>query len=265
MPKIEVQPDWWKDLFDEVYLQTDADSVCNDELTAREVDCIEAVLRPRKDDPILGLCGGQGRHELELAKRGYIDLTTLDYAKHLIQVGRNTAVSKGLNVRFIQGDARETRLPAKHFKFVTIMGHSFGYFTDDSENRKILREAFRLLQAGGTLMLDLSSKEHALKSFKPYTCKRIPQHKIIVGREKELRGSIVNSVETIISYDGKITQRAPYSTRLYDENEIKTLLEEMGFKNISIFKDFMDRSDAGRDYGFMSNRILATAQKPHYI
>jgi len=32
---ITVKPDWWKAIFDEVYLLTDARSVCNDEITQR--------------------------------------------------------------------------------------------------------------------------------------------------------------------------------------------------------------------------------------
>ena len=37
---IVVDPDWWKKLFDEVYLITDARSVCDKVLTCREVDVI---------------------------------------------------------------------------------------------------------------------------------------------------------------------------------------------------------------------------------
>jgi len=41
---IRVEHDWWKTLFDEVYLVTDAPFVCNPALTKREVDVIENVL-----------------------------------------------------------------------------------------------------------------------------------------------------------------------------------------------------------------------------
>ena len=37
---IIVDPDWWKTLFDDVYLLTDARSVCDLALTRREVDLI---------------------------------------------------------------------------------------------------------------------------------------------------------------------------------------------------------------------------------
>jgi D-alanine-D-alanine ligase len=45
---IKVDPDWWKTLFDEVYLLTDARSVCDVRITRREVDLICSLL-PVKD------------------------------------------------------------------------------------------------------------------------------------------------------------------------------------------------------------------------
>ena len=38
---IRVDCDWWKTLFDDVYLLTDAKIVCNPPLTKREVDVVE--------------------------------------------------------------------------------------------------------------------------------------------------------------------------------------------------------------------------------
>jgi len=40
---IKINPDWWKGIFDEIYLKTDARSVCDDEVTCREVDFLEQV------------------------------------------------------------------------------------------------------------------------------------------------------------------------------------------------------------------------------
>jgi hypothetical protein len=35
---IDVDPEWWKTMFDESYLLSDARSVCDDEVTQREVN-----------------------------------------------------------------------------------------------------------------------------------------------------------------------------------------------------------------------------------
>jgi hypothetical protein len=54
----DVNPEWWKELFDEVYLITDARSVCDADVTRREIDLIRELIpgtgdsrslrRPRK-------------------------------------------------------------------------------------------------------------------------------------------------------------------------------------------------------------------------
>ena len=41
---IEVDPDWWKTLFDDVYLLTDARSVGDESLTRLEVDVVCELL-----------------------------------------------------------------------------------------------------------------------------------------------------------------------------------------------------------------------------
>ena len=108
---IRVEHDWWKTLFDEVYLVTDAPFVCNPALTKREVDVVESVLGLQPTARLLDVCGGQGRHALELARRGYQHLTVLDYSDFLLDRGRWEAAASGVNVTFCQGDAGICRSP----------------------------------------------------------------------------------------------------------------------------------------------------------
>jgi len=48
---VQVDDNWWKHFFDEVYLLTDARSVCDEELTSQEVDFLEETLG--LDKPLL--------------------------------------------------------------------------------------------------------------------------------------------------------------------------------------------------------------------
>ena len=71
---IQVDDNWWQDLFDEIYLLTDARSVCDEKLTGQEVDFLIETLVLDKSASILDLCGGHGRHSLELSRRGFKDV-----------------------------------------------------------------------------------------------------------------------------------------------------------------------------------------------
>ena len=155
--KNQVDSNWWKDIFDDTYLLTDARSVCNEDLTRMEVDFLQKTLAMDTTSPILDMCGGQGRHSLELSRRGFTRVTVLDYSTYLIGLGRKRAKEEELNTVFIKGDARNTGLPAQSFQVCLIMASSFGYFMNEEENRKILIEASRLLRDNGKLLLDLPS------------------------------------------------------------------------------------------------------------
>src|SRR5919197_4916511 len=164
---IRVEHVWWKTLFDEVYLVTDAPFVCNPALTKREVDVIENALSIHPAARILDVCGGQGRHALELAWRGYQHLTVLDYSDFLLDRGRWEAAAAGVNVTFCQGDARDMPLPTAGFDVVLSMAQSFGYFVDAADDLRVLAEVARILVAGGRLLLDLVALAIALSHFCP--------------------------------------------------------------------------------------------------
>src|SRR6201998_623849 len=62
--------DWWRTLFNALYLETDGDVFENDRNTSEEVDLLIRTVGLERNDRILALCCGQGRHSLELGWRG---------------------------------------------------------------------------------------------------------------------------------------------------------------------------------------------------
>ena len=195
---IQVDDNWWQDLFDEIYLITDARSVCDEKLTYQEVNILEETLDLDKSAYILDLCGGHGRHSLELSRRGFKNVTVLDYSRYLIDLGKERAKEEKLNTIFIQGDARNTGLPEERFQFIMIMASSFGYFANEEQNKQILNEAFRLLIPKGTLLLDLPDRDYVLQNFNPFSCHKVNED-ITVSRERELGDEIIYSREIVTS------------------------------------------------------------------
>jgi D-alanine-D-alanine ligase len=255
----KMDPEWWKTLFDEMYLVTDARTVCDEALTCREVDFLEQVLKLEKSWPILDLCGGQGRHSLELSRRGFQDVTVLDYSKVLIDLGRERARKEGLNTMFARKDARDTGFPSQRFKAIIVIANSFGYFVDEGENEKILREAFRLLMPKGSLCLDLPHKEHVLRNFTPQSWHEANEE-IVVCRQRKLDEDVVYGREMVISKMKGVLRDSTYCTRLYSPEKIKKLLGSAGFPSVAIQKDFVSHGKKG-DYGLMTNRMIVIADK----
>ncbi|MEI6242679.1 MAG: methyltransferase domain-containing protein, partial [Chlamydiota bacterium] len=83
--------DWWKNLFNSIYLKTDGDVVENPLNTSKDTDFLLQVTQISPTDRILDLCCGQGRHSIELAKRGFQYITGIDRSRYLIRVARKRA------------------------------------------------------------------------------------------------------------------------------------------------------------------------------
>jgi D-alanine-D-alanine ligase len=258
---IHVDPNWWQSLFDEVYLLTDAPFVCNPALTCREVDVVQQVLGLRQADRVLDLCGGQGRHALELARRGYQCLTVLDYAEFLLQRGRREAAETGLDVTFCQGDARATAFPSGSFDVVLLMGISFGCFADAAEGRRVLAEVWRVLERGGHFLMDLIDREVALRYFRPESWHEATDD-VVVCWKRELGQDVVRVREMVLSKASGLLRDRTYAERLYSAESLHTLLSAVGFTNITVQHNaFVYHPDNGTDYGLATNRMLLTATK----
>jgi D-alanine-D-alanine ligase len=257
MGAIPVDPLWWKTLFDEMYLITDARSVCNEELTRREVDFLEAHLPINRSDRILDLCGGHGRHSLEMARRGYRPATVLDYSGYLVRLGKAKAAEQGLRVRFVQADARMTGLSGGQFDFVLVMANSFGYFPDDKDNLQILCEAYRLCRPGGRLLLDLLDSGYVVEQFRPLSVHQATED-IAVHREREITEKLIRVRERVVSRNKGLVRDGSYCERLFKEDELVHLLVQAGFDGIRFKREFSSHAEPG-DYGFMNRRVIVTA------
>jgi D-alanine-D-alanine ligase len=256
---IEVDPDWWKTLFDEVYLLTDARSVGDESLTRLEVDVVCELLPMEVDHRILDLCGGQGRHSFELCRRGFAACTLLDYSQTLTDIVINKAQKSDCSLKVIRCDARKIDLGPDQFDHVLIMGNSLGYIQQPDADRKIISEAYRVLRPGGWLLVDVTDGAAVKKSFCPNAWHEIGGD-TVVCRQREIQENVVRARELVISkQDGLIRDRT-YSVRLYEPQTLSSLLQTTGFSQIKIHTDFSPHRFEG-DYGFMNRRMLGIGQK----
>ena len=254
-----VNPEWWKELFDDVYLITDARSVCDDDVTRKEIDLIQALSPFASEQEILDLCGGHGRHSMELHRRGFKKCTVIDYSQFLIDRGKKDARSLGMTIEFLQGDARATGLPPERFDHVLILGNSLGYIPSPDGDRDILSEALRLLKSGGRLLIDIVNGATLRSRFNPVAWHEIGND-IVICRNRSLDGAVVRAREVVMSKKNGLIRDQFYSLRLYDPDSIKSLLSEVGFSGIDVIGDFSPFNKKG-DYGFMNFRMIVIAGK----
>ena len=256
---IDVDPDWWKTMFDEVYLVTDSRSVCDESLTCREVDVICELLPLDAAHRILDLCGGHGRHSFELFKRGFTKCTLLDYSEKLIDLALEQARANEYGVEFVQGDARQTELPSDFFNHVIIMGNSLGYIQSPGADINILTEAHRILHPGGWLLVDVTDGKVVKDSFCPNSWHEIGED-TVVCRNRELQEDMIKAREMVIDKRKGLVRDRTYAIRLYDSDSLEFLFQQAGFDKIRVHTNFSPHQTSG-DYGFMNNRMIGVGQK----
>jgi D-alanine-D-alanine ligase len=255
--------DWWRTLFNSIYLKTDGDVVEHEGNTARDVDLLirAAVLEP--NDRILDLCCGQGRHCLELAKRGFRQISGLDRSRYLIRLAKKRARQLGLNVAFHEGDARKFRLPENFFRCVVVFGNSFGYFEREDDDRAVLESIKRVLIPEGTLAMDLVDGEWMRTNYEPRSWEWIDQNQFVCRERSLANGSNrLVSREVVVHAEHGVIADQFYAERLYTKDTIKELLENVGFSNIRHQGAVPTESDRNQDLGMMAHRMFLTAKAP---
>jgi D-alanine-D-alanine ligase len=255
--------EWWRKLFNALYVKTDGDVVENNENTRREVDFITSAAAIQPHSQILDLCCGQGRHCLELARRGFKNVTGVDRSRYLIRLAKKRAQTEGLQVVFKEGDARNPRLPESSFDCVAIMGNSFGYFSNKQDDEKVLTTVGKLLRPSGQLVLDITDGAYMADNFDRRSWEWIDEHHFVC-RERSLsadRDRLI-SREVIVHDETGVIADQFYAERLYTRESIAKLLDKCGFRNVRHHGSAEALSDRDQDLGMMARRLLLSADAP---
>jgi D-alanine-D-alanine ligase len=256
-----VYPDWWRRIFNSIYLKTDADVVEDSEITRKEVNLFIEAVSLSPDDKILDLCCGQGRHSLELARRNMKNIYALDRSHYLIQKAKIQTKKEGLGIQFREGDARKLPYSSDFFDAVLILGNSFGYFETVQDDIKVLKEIFRVLKPWGRLLIDVADGEFLAAHYEPRSWEWIDK-KYFVCRERSLSadGHRLISREIVNHVDRGVIVDQFYGERLYTEDELSQLLKNSGFNDIVFHGKISSNSQRNQDLGMMKQRIIVSSR-----
>ncbi|MDX1561729.1 MAG: methyltransferase domain-containing protein [Gammaproteobacteria bacterium] len=255
-----VKADWWRQIFNANYLRTDGDVVDDPEITATEIDAFLSMLDAKPDSRILDLCCGQGRHVLELARRGFTALTGCDRSHYLIARAKRVFRQQGLSAVLRESDARKLRFPDDSFDIVYIAGNSFGYFETMDDDIAVLKEVRRLLVPGGQLLIDFTDGDYLRNHYEARSWEWIDKN-YFVCRERSLSKSRDRLISReVITHTSKgVVADQFYAERLYNEAELRKLLESTGF-DPQQSSSLSTLSKRNQDLGMMAQRIVLTSR-----
>ncbi len=256
-----LRPDWWRRIFNSMYLKTDADVVDDKQITKNEVELFTSILNIPKESAILDLACGQGRHSIELARKGFTNVTGLDRSHYLIRKAKSSVQQEGLKISFKEGDARKLPFPPDTFDVVMILGNSFGYFESNDDDVMILKEVFRVMKPGGTFLIDVADGSYLRAHYQPRSWEWIDK-KYFVCRERSLAKDNERLISReIISHAEKgIIVDQFYAERLYSYEMLIDIFTKSGYQNVNFHDVIESNSVRNQDLGMMERRIIMTAK-----
>lgn len=203
--------------------------------SGKAAEKISSLMGMKPGDRVLDLACGFGRHSLALARMGYA-VTGVDLNPDFISEASSRSGELDLDARFICRDMREFIEP-EGFSHIILMYNSFGYFEDPGDDARVLSNCFRSLRSGGKLLLQATPREY-IQAVRPFgSCSWRHEEEDGTVRLEETQTShdwTWNTTRwTVIS--GGEKHEYTYGMRLYDSEELQTMLASLGFTSISLF------------------------------
>jgi 2-polyprenyl-3-methyl-5-hydroxy-6-metoxy-1,4-benzoquinol methylase len=165
-PNDENKKKWYEELFANYGHSYDREVFTTG--TIGECNFIEEELSFDKSLSILDLGCGTGRHSIELTRRGY-KVTGADLSDAMLERARAKAAEAGLEIHFLQRDARELGFDREFNLVIMLCEGGFSLMETDEMNFSILKNAVAALRPGGKLIFTtlngLFPLFHSVKDF----------------------------------------------------------------------------------------------------
>ena len=203
---------------------------------------------------VLDLCCGPGRHSVEFALQGY-EVTGVDRSPFLLERARARADEAGVSIEWIHEDMRAFRRPAAYDLACSIFT-SFGYFEDQEDDLRVLRNVVESLRDGGVFVIDVIGKERMARFWENSRCTGFADGTLLLMRPSvRADWCRVDNAWTLISKDGS-HRTFHFDHTIYSGRELKDLLARAGFGQVRLFGSL-----AGAPYDLHAERLVAVARK----
>ena len=223
------------------------------DLAPEEVDKVLSLVQPPDGAGVLDLACGPGRHSIELARRGY-QVTGIDRTSFYIEEARRRAVKSGGDAEFVIDDMRNFVRP-EAFDLAINLFSSFGYFEDEEDHRRVIRNVHASLRPGGRLIIDIVGREPIAMRFRPEGVQRYPDGTVVFEERRIVDGwRYIDSRWTRIT-DG-VASSYDIRMRLYGAVDLTALLQDCGFHEVDVFGSL-----DGTPYDLTARRLIAVARK----
>ena len=218
-----------EDAFDEDYLYF-YEELLTPERTAAEVELVWKLLELEPGVELLDLACGHGRIANPLAERG-VRVTGLDATPLFLELARNDAADRGVEVEYIEGDMRS--IPwVERFDRVLCWFTSFGYFSDD-ENRQVLAGAYSALRPDGSFLVEMNHRDNLLGRYAEETVSERGEDRMVDRHRFDVQTGRSYDQRTVVR--GGKSRTFDFSVRMFSAAELQDWLRAAGFRDTRAF------------------------------
>ena len=226
----------------DAYSRMDMDKQPWTRSTAHEVDQLLGLAEFPQDCTLLDVGCGQGRHSIELARRGY-HVTGIDASLTNIEKARTKAGDT--NVEFKQWDARK-RLPGVAFDCAICLYDVIGSYRTLEENTDIIRQLANKLHKGGRAVISVMNMAHIqLRATHRGDVEQNPEQlfKLEASSNMQERGDmfdiryqLLDESKNLVYHkeqfeqDGLLSAEYVMADYRFTQKELSVILEQQGFK-----------------------------------
>jgi len=217
-------------------------------LTLADVDFLEKTFDVKPGAHLLDVPCGNGRHSIELARRGY-RITGIDLSQELLAAARSE-----LDADWRFGDMRALELESSAFDGAFCFGNSFGYLDYEGAGA-FLSSIAGALKPGAKLVIETGvAAESILPTIVAKRWHRSGDLFIVSENRYDAAASRLDIDYTFIR-DGTIETR-PASSYVFTVAEIGRMLESAAFEVLARHSGL-----AGEPYQLGSPRLIITARR----
>lgn len=246
-----IKNNWYEDFFAGLNCEMWNKAV-SAEWTQREVDFLLATLAVQPGASLLDIQCGNGRHTIELAKRGYHP-TGLDLSAEFLATLKEQVAAEELPVEVVQGDILTTTFEPS-FDGAYCLGNGFGYVDYDGMNTFVKNVAGSLKPTAHLVVNSGLVAESILPNF-PKTNRYELGDLVMDISNSYVIGESYMATELTYTKAGR-SEKHYFKHYVYTLAEIKRLLASHGLRTMAVYN-----STEKGDYQLGDQQMYLVAEK----
>jgi SAM-dependent methyltransferase len=216
--------------------------------TLADVDFLEKALEVNPGARLLDIPCGNGRHSIELARRGY-RVTGIDLSDEFLAAARTE-----LDADWRKGDMRELEVEPSAFDGAFCFGNSFGYL-DHTSVAAFLSALAGALKPGAKLVIETGmTAESILPTLVQKRWHRFGDLIILSENRYDPWESCLNIDYTFVR--GGVIETRPTASYVFTAAELRRMLHTAGFETLSLHGGM-----TGEPYQLGSPRLVIAARR----